>query len=212
MLGATAAVLLLLNIVFRFWPVSWTGDRPNDSVGASAMEVIQLEEIRATVHVSNTSPPPPPNRPPVVGPDEREIEDVDVFLDDMSPFELAGPPAGPPGTAGTSRPGSAAAVQYQEPRPLRFVEPEYTREARRRQVRAEVDLEVRVGANGQVEDARVVRRYLIGANGSREAVDQLGYGLEEAALSAARRWLFRPAREGSAPVASNTLVTMGFRD
>jgi periplasmic protein TonB len=211
MLSSIAGVLLLLNVAFRFWPLSWTGDRPESSLSAAGMEMIEAEEIRATRQILNTPPPPRPDRPPVVGPDEREIEDVDVNLDDLRPFDLAGPPASARSSPGTARTESSKPV-YQEPRPLRFVEPEYTREARRRQIRAEVDLEVRVGVNGEVEEARVLRRYLIGTNGNREVVERLGYGLEEAALAAARRWLFRPAREGSSPVASSALVTMGFRD
>ena len=97
------------------------------------------------------------------------------------------------------------------PKPVRIVEPEYTREARRRNVRAEIVVEVLVDERGQVAEARVIERYLLNKNeDDKEAVAEVGYGLEEAAQEAALRWMFRPARERGKAVRSYTNVTFSF--
>ena len=88
------------------------------------------------------------------------------------------------------------------------MEPEYTREARRARIRTEIVVEVQVSPTGQVLSATVVERYLLTPR--RRRVDTLGYGLEEAALAAARRWRFRPARVNDQPVASFTRITFSF--
>jgi protein TonB len=43
-------------------------------------------------------------------------------------------------------------------------------------------------------------------------VPSLGYGLEESALDAASRSLFRPAEQNGEPVATRTTITFTFGD
>src|SRR5690625_5390259 len=43
-----------------------------------------------------------------------------------------------------------------------------------------------------------------------QAVDRVSYGLEEAALTAARQWLFRPARDGGQAVPAHYDLTFSF--
>ena len=64
---------------------------------------------------------------------------------------------------------------------------------------------------GNVSEAQVVKRYLVNKDKTeRTFVQEIGYGVEEAALAAAGRWMFRPAREGGKIVRSYTTLTFSF--
>jgi outer membrane biosynthesis protein TonB len=95
------------------------------------------------------------------------------------------------------------------PRAIRFAEPEYPEEARRRGLRAEVVVEVEVNEKGRVVDTIVLERYVWDED-TKAPVERLDFGLEEAALAASTRWLFQPAREGGFPVRSRTALTFRF--
>jgi TonB family protein len=75
--------------------------------------------------------------------------------------------------------------------------PVYTDEARRLNIEGEVLLEVVFGANGDLHVNRVVRG--------------LGYGLDEAAVSAANRIKFKPAQRNGSPVDSLSIVHVMFQ-
>ena len=58
------------------------------------------------------------------------------------------------------------------------------------------------------ESARIVERYLLNRDGSeREAVSEIGYGIEESALAASQRHTFRPAIQGGQRVKSYSTLT-----
>ena len=208
MLAALAAALALVWGLLRFWPV------PNEQhaqapVYATEGELIELTEITPTQQVGSQTPPPPAPLPPVVMPRSMVLEDVDIRFEDftltLERTEL--PDASPPGTDASQAPPQVDIG----PRPVRFVEPEYTAAARKDGVRARVVVRVRVNAVGEVQKAEVIERYLLRSDASiRKLVAHLGHGLEEAALSAARRWLFRPARQNGEAVASYTTLTFSF--
>ena len=69
-----------------------------------------------------------------------------------------------------------------------------------------------VDEKGRVEATKVLERFLLGSkkDDPKRAVTLLGYGLEEAALSAAGRWLFRPARKNGTAVRSYHALTFRF--
>ena len=74
---------------------------------------------------------------------------------------------------------------------------------KRKKVRAEVVVEALVDKRGRVQDVKIVERYLLGKKPEdRESVDMIGYGLEESAMDAARKWMFRPARDKGQAVSS----------
>ena len=79
---------------------------------------------------------------------------------------------------------------------LERVEPIYPEAARRAGIGGSVGLEITVGENGAVSEARVVHA--------------AGFGLDEAALEAARRMKFRPATRDGKPVASTVLFDQQF--
>jgi TonB family protein len=82
---------------------------------------------------------------------------------------------------------------------LRQVKPTYTAEAMRRKISGTVELRVRIGADGLVEDVRVV-----------SSLDRTS-GLDREAARVARLWLFKPATAGPQAVASIVDITIAFQ-
>jgi len=94
---------------------------------------------------------------------------------------------------GPFRPGSGI-----EPPSIRHeVKPDYTEEARRRNIRGDVLLEIVVKRDGTVTNVRVLRG--------------LGYGLDERAVDAVKQWSFNPATRKGVPVDVLVEVAMEFR-
>lgn len=111
------------------------------------------------------------------------------------------------GTGGEGS-GSGGTVVEESPRPVQFNVPDYPPEAQRRKIRAEVFVEVDLNEQGRVLTSRVVRRLLLDKDGEIvEEVPVLGYGIEEAALTASRSWRFRPGRRNGVPIPSQYVVS-----
>lgn len=207
-MAALAGTLVLLIGMVRLWPSDW-GQPGAVLYSAAGTETIQIEEIQPTSQSRERRPPPPAPLPPVVIPNDALDEIVPLdFTDSSLPIDE-------PGEDAERQEGTAQAATAQRPdvnaRLLRYVEPEYTRAARRDDVQAEVVIEVHVNARGRVEEATVVRRTLLDDEGNPvRTVDELGYGLEAAALDAARKCLFRPARVNDESVATRTTLTIRF--
>ena len=111
--------------------------------------------------------------------------------------EGEGPGIGPGSGGGTGggpfRPGSG----IEPPRLLREVKPDYTEEARRRNLVGEVVLEIVVRRDGGVGDVTVLQG--------------LGAGLNERAVEAVRQWRFSPAHRQGTPVDVIVEVAVEFR-
>ena len=75
--------------------------------------------------------------------------------------------------------------------------PVYTAEARQKKIEGDVELDVEFTASGQIHVLHVVRG--------------LGYGLDEAAVAAAQRIRFNPARRDGQPVDSQGRLRIVFR-
>lgn len=210
MLGSLVASLFLVTACFRFWPLPDPGERPDITFNIRGQETIAIEEIQQTKQASKKPPPPAP-LPPVIVPDDVYLDEVELDLDNNM--------------LETENPGEETDVRDREatgdenrmvradsgPKPVRIVQPEYTSEAKRRNVRAEVIVEVLVNEYGRVEDVRVLERYLLNKDMTRkEAVTAVGYGVEQAAISAAERWMFRPAISNGRAVRSYTTLTFSF--
>jgi len=82
------------------------------------------------------------------------------------------------------------------PEPLLQPEPKYTSEAMRAKIQGEVWLEAVVTPGGTINEVRVVK-----------SLDRL-FGLDEEAMKAAKRWLFRPGKDrtGKAVPVKVTLI------
>jgi protein TonB len=209
MAGSLVASLLVAILAFRFWPIDDGAFDPDGIYDARAQEVVRMEEILPTRQQARKPPPPAPQIPIIV-PDDLVLDVQEIELSDNIDLADLGEEPGQddsapaPATGTSSRPDSS-------PRVVRFVQPEYTREAQRRNVRAEVVVEVLVDAGGKVSEARVVERYLLGKDATeRESVPEIGYGLEEAAVSAALDCTFRPARVNGQRATSFTALTFTF--
>lgn len=210
LLWCTAGAIILLIGIFKFWPM------PTEEVAApvtfhtSGQELIAIEEILPT-RQSNKPPPPPPPVIPYVVPDDILIENEMTFEDAFLPLEEYGEDEDAPADPAPAGASGGAVAPEVGPKPLRFVEPEYTREARRKNVKAEVVVEVLVDTKGRVQTAKIVERFLYSRDAkNKTTVESLEYGLEESALSAAERWTFRPARQNGQPVESYTMLTFSF--
>lgn len=210
MLACTAVSLLVALGAVHLWPrPSSEADERRARLSPEA-EAIQLEEVLPT-RQANAAPAPPAPPIPIVVPDESVLEEPNLdFSDNLLPIEVPGPDLLAGDEAANASSSDRTGPTF-GPKTVRFVEPEYTREARRRRIRAELVVRVLVDEQGRVAEATIIERFLLDRDGlSRTPVGMLGYGLEEAALSAADRWMFRPARENGKPVASHTELTFTF--
>jgi TonB family protein len=81
------------------------------------------------------------------------------------------------------------------PQPVKKPNPAYSAEAKAARVQGQVTLELVVGVDGKVTDARVIRSIPL---------------LDAQALETGRRWEFTPATVGGKPVAAIVMVEFGF--
>ncbi len=204
-----AATLLMLIGIVRLWPTPAAESKGNAVYRVSEQESIKIEEIQPT-RQARRAPPPPSPPIPIVVPNDVVLDYQDLDLSDANVLELDNPGDDGDLSDGTDAPATGGG-DTTGPKAVRFVEPEYTREARRRRVRAEVVVEVIIDDRGRVQETSIEERFILDGDGtSKTPVSEVGYGLEEAAVSAARRWIFRPARENGKPVASSTTLTFTF--
>ena len=208
-LSSLAVSLLLIWGGFRWWPLPQNEGPADINYDVRGQEFITMEEITQTKQETKKPPPPPPVHPVIV-PDDILLEDIDLeFSDDFLALEDTGEDVEE--TTGTTVGDNMSIRADSGPKAVRIVQPEYSREARRRNIRAEVVIEVLVNERGQVTEVKVVGRYLLSKDlKEREAVALIGYGVEEAAEKAAAGWQFSPAREGGKMVRSYTRLTFSF--
>jgi TonB family protein len=81
---------------------------------------------------------------------------------------------------------------------IREVQPVYTSDAKRAKVQGSVWLEVTVMPDGTVGDVKVVR-----------SLDPI-FGLDQAAIEAAKQWRFRPGMRGNQPTESKLTIELTF--
>lgn len=201
-----AAGLACVLAAVHLWPAP-RPEPPRTVVDRAGSEIIAVDEILPTRQAA-TRPRPPAPLPPVAVEDDVVLEEPELSFDDgpiaLDAPALEAPAAAVEGTAPRAGGSSSARV-------VRFQQPEYPREARRKGIRAEIVVEVAVEASGRVGDIRIVERYLLSKDAAeRTPVEAIGYGIEEAALAVARQWLFRPAREGGRAVRSTTRIPVSF--
>jgi TonB family protein len=136
---------------------------------------------------------PPPDLPstelppvPVLTPSERKPE-VEAVPNEPVITQNDGRPVFRPGQKGISYPS----CQY-------CPEPQYTDEARAAKIEGIVSLQVIIQPDGHATNIQVVKG--------------IGYGLDERAVEAVRRWRFKPASgPNGMPVATLTPILVNFR-
>jgi TonB family protein len=92
---------------------------------------------------------------------------------------------------------SAAAKGLRLPLPYRRLRPPYPETAARAEAEATIDVEVDIGADGEVSKVEVVRWG--------------GFGLDEATINTVRQMHFRPAMRDNEPVPMRVLLRYNFR-
>ena len=97
-----------------------------------------------------------------------------------------------------SQPAPRQARLDAPPKPKRNIKPDYPKGARQRGEQGDVVVEIRVNAEGAVDEVRVAE-----SSGFSE--------LDEAAVRAARAAKFSPARSGHDPVASTARLKLSFK-
>ena len=85
------------------------------------------------------------------------------------------------------------------PEILREEKPKYTAEAMRAKVQGDIELEIVIKEDGTVGEVRVVKSFTN------------AYGLDQAAMEAARKWKFVPGKKGGVPVATRVPLVLTFR-
>ena len=228
--GAAAAVSVTAHVAFAAWvearePAPRTQPRPP--------VVMELAAVARPKPVEPPKPPPPPppppkpvtikkvaKHPPAAPPPPPEAPrfgsdapdtpgglpvpkgdtmDADPVADGQGK-EPAPPAPPPPPPAPPAPPAKKFLPAYevtQLPRPKHRVEPEIPEAFRQAQREALVVVELEIDARGKVVSARVLRH--------------AEYGLDDAALAAARQTEFEPALMGTTPVAVRYQIPYRFR-
>ena len=158
-------------------------------------------------------PTPPPPTPTLNAPIETNLANV-IQSSGTATFSLAytggggkgtglGPGTGSgvgPGTGGgfgggAFQPGSGVS----DPVPIKDAKPNYTSEAMRAKIQGIVELEAVVEPNGTIQQVRVTK-----------SLDKQ-FGLDNEAIVAARKWLFRPGYKDGKPVPVLVTLIIEFR-
>lgn len=104
----------------------------------------------------------------------------------------AQPSGEPPSVEGSA----AVSREVSRPELVEFVRAEYPAEARAQRLEANVGLMISIDAEGKVK--------------SVEVVEPAGHGFDEAAVAAAKQFVYKPARRGDHPIAVKILYRYPF--
>jgi periplasmic protein TonB len=172
--------------------------------------VIRMQTLPPPPPLSSAPPPPViPNQPivkPTIGTPVPVADALAPEQTIMTQQEISAlnQPVGVSGTGKDSLviastddlPNEGEFVYYEdEPTPVTRVEPAYPEFAREAQIQGKVTLHVLVGKDGRVKNVKVVKGVT---------------GLNEAAVEAIKKWVFKPALSNNKPVAVWVEVPMDF--
>ena len=169
----------------------------------SSVELSFAEEERETQPVAavpqmvgRAVPSPPQDEKP---PDVRLEKPLPPDAGEIKfPEPKEDPQTFKPSNPQTFQPAPRQARLDAPPKPKRNIRPDYPKGARQRGEQGDVILEIRVNAEGTVDDVRVSS-----SSGFAE--------LDEAAVKAAKAAKFSPARSGRDPVASTARLKLQFK-
>ncbi len=168
--------------------------RPPAPTGAAERPQPKPDALTVPVEVPATPPAPEAGAPAGQGsPTGSDLGDPMGMEEGVLGGEVGGVPGG---TLGGVIGGTGAGEGYDvPPRPVRLTKPKYPQDAFVQRIEGVVTLEVLIGADGYVHDARVLR--------STNRV------LNAAALACVRDWLFIPAvsRGRAIPVVAQVPIT-----
>jgi protein TonB len=182
------ALITLANWAARFSP---------PSIEVSAIE-FSFAELDSPAPPAAPPPEPPPSPPQTSKPPEREA--LNIQDAPASNFQAAEPPNiqdAPASNFQAAQPPNQARIDA-PPRPLKAIRPEYPKASRQRGEEGDVVLVLSINAQGHVDSASVAE-----SSGYQE--------LDAAAVRAANKARFSPAKRGRTAVASEARVTITFR-
>jgi len=201
-LGVTVAVLAHVVLFVANLP-SIAGSAPK--VPEKQPPIVVLRHFTYTI--PPTPPPevsvrPPPQRIPVPDPDPLDNEPIrsdEVFVPAFEPSDRVSMvglqvPEPPPEVVEPTM--VRVGGEFKAPRRIVTVEPVYPEIARRAHKEGVVILSLVIGISGKVESIDVLRG--------------LPFGLTEAAVEAARQWVFEPSTYNGNPVAVQYDLTVRF--
>ena len=218
--SATTALLisLLIHGLIAVGLVAYLEYAPHPDVLATLdLSSVELsfaekeEDVRPVLGAGASSPaqnefsPPQEEKPPEVKPEKhlppdpaspkfpepKEVMEKMVTPKDNRTIERSE-------QSNNSQPAPRQARLDAPPRPKRNIRPDYPKGARQRGEQGDVILEIRVNAEGTVDDVKVAT-----SSGFAE--------LDEAAVKAAKAAKFSPARSGHDPVASTARLKLQFK-
>ena len=229
-LACLAASLAVINGAFLLWPdVDLAPDLPRDVAPREQVVLELVEPTRQPPPPANLPPAPPPpttsDLPPVEVPDERIEEEI---LDELTlptvprptsrPTRPAPPvpaPPAPPGPPAPPPPGPPPAADRIVEAPDRSPSlsgqalPVYPRGASVSDFRGRARVRVLVNAGGRVTEAEILERAEF-QRGREVAVASFPPEFDAAILEAARRHVFRPARDGGERVRSYAYISVSL--
>lgn len=193
MMGAIAAVQLLLLALVHFWPIS------ESEPTYYASEDDEIVRIQAPVRTTQQSKPPPPPAPSVPIPvpndepvPEEEIEfPREITADSYDSLSV---------TAGQGGDGDDAISGNPEvpPQIMRIEEPTFQNNSPEK---ADIYVSFLVNKKGTVEEATIEKIFLYDDDGRPTIrVDAVDAEVTKRTLSAALNWKFRPAKVNGKPV------------
>jgi protein TonB len=197
------AHLLLIGVYlgFKYW-------RPPDEAAYTG-RVIRMETLPPPPPLSSAPPPPvipinqeivkPTIGTPVPVPDalapEQTIMTQQELAQSLTPVGLSGS-KDTLIIAGDDLPHEGEFVYFEDPpTPVTQVKPTYPEFARDAQIQGRVLLHVLVGKDGRVKNVKVIRGVV---------------GLNENAVEAVRKWVFKPALSNNKPVAVWVEIPVDF--
>jgi len=188
-------------------------ETPDDTASpVASMPSAEAPQPEREVHPPSPRKPPPmelppdPSAVPQPDPPSKDIREIDAPLPPDPPVEkpkkpeppVETPPAPSVAAPAASAPAQARVDAVKPPSPQKQIKPKYPRGARERREEGDVTLELRISAEGLVESAKVV--------------SSCGFAeLEAAAIEAAKKARFNPARQDGRPIPYSARITLTFR-
>lgn len=175
---------------------------------------LEIPKPKAVQPVPTPVPPPPVPPPPTLNAPVQTNLAQALQAQGMSSVSLApmggggsggGIGAGRGNGLGEGTGGGTGGGAYQPgngvswPSAIREAQPQYTSEAMRAKIQGAVHLSAVVAPNGVVTDVKVTK-----------SLDRV-YGLDNAAIDAAKKWLFSPCRKDNKPVPCAIEMVLDFR-
>ncbi len=184
--GVIISLLAMLLVSLTFISVNTEVIR-----GPEYQQVIQIEEIDQTRQQIQKEEPPKATIAEVIASEDEDIPDtVTIGTTDLNLDTFIPPP-----------PVEEDVVDFfaleSPPKPVKEVRPDYPQLAEKAQVEGVVLVQVVIGLNGKVEHAEVIQAKPEGF-------------FEEAALAAARKWEFTPAKQRDKPVRVRYQIPLRF--